>query len=184
VSGFVSQYVSFEDKKKELYYRLTDEYSLFYLKFMENMEGLDEDAWIKMSETAAYKTWSGYAFENLCLKHVAQIKKALGISGVFSTHSGFYKPGRKGEPGLQIDLLIDRNDKVINLCEMKFYADAWSLTKKDNEEIREKIARFKALTKTKKLVFFTVVSTFGILQNEHSLGVVDSALSLDVLFER
>ena len=184
VSGFVSQYISFEDKKKEQYYRLTDEYSLLYLKFMENMENSDEDAWVKMSETAAYKIWSGYAFENLCLKHIAPIKKALGISGIFSTSSGFYKPGKKGEPGLQIDLLIDRNDKVINLCEMKFYADVWALTQKDSEAIREKIARFKTLTNTKKGIFFTVVSTFGIRQNEHSLGLVDSTLTLDALFEK
>lgn len=184
VSDFVTQYYPLDQKKKELYYRLTDEYSLFYLKFMEDMEHTGEDAWVKLSETQAYKVWSGYAFETICLKHVAQVKKALGISGVYSTVSGFYKPGKKDESGIQIDLLIDRNDKVINLCELKFYHHAWVLSKKENEQIREQIARFKKLTKTRKQVFFTVITPYGVKHNEHSLGLVDSSLSMDVLFEK
>ncbi len=184
MSGFISVYNPFDDKKKEYHYRLTDEYSLFYLKFMDNMDSVGEDAWIKLSETQTYKVWTGYAFENICLKHVAQIKKALGISGVYSQTSNFYKKGTKNEKGVQIDLLIDRNDKVINLCELKFYQDVWTLTKKDHDDIMEKVYRFKALTKTKKQVFFTVVSTFGIKHNEHSLGYVHNAFTLDILFEK
>ncbi len=184
MSGFISVFYPFESQKKELYYRLTDEYSLFYLKFIENMEGTEEDAWIKLSETQTYKVWSGYAFENICLKHTAQIKKALGISGIYSQASNYYKKGTKTENGIQIDLLIDRNDKVINLCELKFYNNVWTLTRKDREAILEKITLFKSLTKTKKQVFFSTISTFGIKQNEYSLGCVDNALALDILFEK
>jgi uncharacterized protein len=184
MSGFVSVFYPFEERKKELYYRLTDEYSLFYLKFIENMEETGEDAWVKLSETQTYKTWSGYAFENICLKHTAQIKKALGISGVYSQTSNYYKKGTKTESGIQIDLLIDRNDKVINLCELKFYHNPWTLTRKDREAILEKIALFKSLTKTKKQVFFSAISTFGIKQNEYSLGCVDNTFSMDILFEK
>jgi uncharacterized protein len=184
MSGFVSVFYPFEERKKELYYRLTDEYSLFYLKFIENMEETGEDAWVKLSETQTYKTWSGYAFENICLKHTPQIKKALGISGVYSQTSNYYKKGTKTESGIQIDLLIDRNDKVINLCELKFYHNAWTLTRKDREAILEKITLFKSLTKTKKQVFFSAVSTFGIKQNEYSLGCVDNTFSMDILFEK
>jgi uncharacterized protein len=184
MSGFVSVFYPFEERKKELYYRLTDEYSLFYLKFIENMEETGEDAWVKLSETQTYKTWSGYAFENICLKHTPQIKKALGISGVYSQTSNYYKKGTKTESGIQIDLLIDRNDKVINLCELKFYHNAWTLTRKDREAILEKITLFKSLTKTKKQVFFSAISTFGIKQNEYSLGCVDNTFSMDILFEK
>jgi uncharacterized protein len=150
---------------------------------MENNENIGEDAWIKMSETQAYKIWSGYAFENICLKHVPQIKKAIGISGVYSQSSSFYKKATKIENGIQIDLLIDRNDKVINICELKFYNDVWRLTQKDRTAILDKVALFKSLTKTKKQVFFTVVSTFGIQNNEQSVGCVDNAFSMDILFE-
>jgi uncharacterized protein len=184
MSGFVSVFYPFEERKKELYYRLTDEYSLFYLKFIENMEETGEDAWVKLSETQTYKTWSGYAFENICLKHTAQIKKALGISGVYSQTSNYYKKGTKTESGIQIDLLIDRNDKVINLCELKFYHNPWTLTRKDREAILEKTTLFKSLTKTKKQVFFSAISTFGIKQNEYSLGCVDNTFSMDILFEK
>lgn len=183
-SGFISMYYPFESQKKELYYRLTDEYSLFFLKFMENMTDIGEDAWIKLSETQTYKVWAGYAFENICLKHIAQIKKALGISGVYSQTSSYYKKASKTNSGIQIDLLIDRNDKVINLCELKFYHDTWSLSQKDRKDILDKVALFKNLSKTKKQVFFTVITTFGIKPNEHSLGSVDNAFSMDVLFEK
>ena len=184
MSGFISVFYPFEEQKKELYYRLTDEYSLFYLKFIENMDETGEDAWVKLSETQTYKVWSGYAFENICLKHTAQIKKALGISGVYSQTSNYYKKGTKTESGIQVDLLIDRNDKVINLCELKFYQNIWTLTRKDREAILEKISLFKSLTKTKKQVFFSTISTFGIKQNEYSLGCVDNAFSMDILFEK
>jgi uncharacterized protein len=184
MSGFISVFYPFESQKKELYYRLTDEYSLFYLKFMENMDETGEDAWVKLSETQTYKVWAGYAFENICLKHIAQIKKALGIAGVYSQTSNYYKKGTKADVGIQVDLLIDRNDKVINLCELKFYHNVWTLTKKENEETSEKIALFKSLTKTKKQVFFTAISPFGVKQNEHSLGCVDNAFSMDILFEK
>ena len=188
MSGFISVFYPFESQKKELYYRLTDEYSLFYLKFIENMQETGEDAWVKLSETQTYKVWSGYAFENICLKHTAQIKKALGIAGVYSQTSNYYKKGTKTENGVQIDLLIDllidRNDKVINLCELKFYNDVWTLTRKDREAILEKIALFKSLTKTKKQIFFSTIATFGIKQNEYSLGCVDNAFPMDILFEK
>jgi uncharacterized protein len=184
MSGFISVFYPFESQKKDLYYRITDEYSLFYLKFMEKMHETAEDAWVKLSETQAYKIWTGYAFENICLKHIAQIKKALGISGVYSQSSNYYKKGTKTENGIQIDLLIDRNDKVINLCELKFYNNLWTLTKKDREGVLEKIALFKTLTKTKKQVFFTTISTFGIKQHEYSLGSIDNDFSMDILFEK
>ena len=184
MSGFISVFYPFESQKKELYYRLTDEYSLFYLKFIENMQETGEDAWIKLSETQTFKVWAGYTFENICLKHTAQIKKALGISGVYSQTSNYYKKGVKDENGVQIDLLIDRNDKVINLCELKFYKDVWTLTRKDKEAILEKTTLFKSLTKTKKQIFFSTISTFGIKQNEYSLGCVDNTFSMDILFEK
>jgi uncharacterized protein len=183
-SGFVSVFYPFESKKKDFYYRLTDEYSLFYLKFMENRNETDEDAWVKLSETQTYKTWTGYAFENICLKHVAQIKKALGIAGVYTQSTTFYKKRTKDHNGVQIDLVIDRNDKVINLCELKFYNDTWSLTQQDAQDIRTKVSLFRTHTKTKKHIFFTIVSTFGIKQNQYSVGNVDSTVEIDALFEK
>jgi uncharacterized protein len=108
----------------------------------------------------------------------------LGISGVYSQNSNYYKKTTKTDKGIQIDLLIDRNDKVINVCELKFYSDVWRLSQKDREAILQKIALFKSLTKTKKQVFFTVISTFGIQPNEQSMGCVDNAFSMDILFEK
>ncbi|MCK6693902.1 MAG: ATP-binding protein, partial [Thermoanaerobaculia bacterium] len=106
-SGFISTYQPFGKKKKDTLYRLTDEFSLFYLQFMENNRQEGAGIWQQLSKTQAYITWAGYAFENICLKHIPQIKKTLGISGVYSTASSYFKKGSEEEEGIQFDLLID-----------------------------------------------------------------------------
>ncbi|MEM1215891.1 MAG: ATP-binding protein, partial [Bacteroidota bacterium] len=145
-SGFITPYTSFGQKKHNKIYRLTDEYSLFYLKFIENHQAEGATIWQHLSQTQIYKSWSGYAFENLCLKHLPAIKKALGIAGIYSTASSFYKKGTDQRQGTQIDLVIDRNDQVINLFEIKFYNRAISLTQKDAAQLRQKMWRFQDLT--------------------------------------
>jgi uncharacterized protein len=181
-SGFVSTYFPFGKKKKEMLYRLTDEYSLFYLQFMENKAHKGENIWLELSQTQDYKSWSGYAFESLCLKHIPQIKNALGISGVYAETSSFYQKGTAQEKGIQIDLLIDRKDNVINIFELKFYSGLMTLNKAYAEDLRDKITTFKEMTQTRKQVFLNLLTTFGLKQNEHSLGLIDKALTMDVLF--
>ncbi|MEZ4887817.1 MAG: ATP-binding protein [Chitinophagales bacterium] len=181
-SGFISFYHPFGKKKKEKLYRLTDEYSLFYLQFMEDNLQEETGVWQRLSQTQTYKTWSGYAFENLCLKNLAAIKKALGISGVYSQSSAFYKKGTKSEKGTQIDLLIDRNDQVINLCEIKFYNTEFTLTKDYAAALRNKMGVFQASTKTNKQLFWTLITTFGLKHNQHSLGLIQNVLTVDDLF--
>ena len=181
-SGFVSTYFPFGKKKKEMLYRLTDEYSLFYLQFIENKAHKGNNIWLELSQTQDYKSWSGYAFESLCLKHIPQIKKALGISGVYAETSSFYQKGTAQESGVQIDLLIDRKDNVINLFELKFYSGMMTLSKSYAEDLREKITLFKEITQTRKQVFLNLLTTFGLKPNEHSIGLIDKAMTMDVLF--
>lgn len=183
-SGFITPFNTFSKKQKDLLYRLTDEYSLFYLQFMQNYLIPQKDKWKELSQTQEYKTWCGYAFENLCLKHSEQIKKALGISGIYSESSSFYHKGNATEQGVQIDLLIDRKDNVINVFELKFYAEAFALNKNYAEDLRDKVAAFKNLTKTKKHIFLNLLTTYGLKTNEHSLGLVSEAFAIDCLFEK
>ncbi|MBL7794041.1 MAG: ATP-binding protein [Saprospiraceae bacterium] len=181
-SGFISVYQPFGKKKKDSLYRLTDEYSLFYLQFMENNRQEGPGVWQQLSKTQAYAAWAGYAFENICLKHIPQIKKALGISGVYSTYSSFLKKGSDEEEGIQFDLLIDRNDHVINICEIKFYAAEFTIDKSMAMNYRNKIATFRETTHTRKQVFLTMITTFGVKNNQHSSGLVDAELTMDDLF--
>jgi AAA+ ATPase superfamily predicted ATPase len=182
-SGFISIYQPFAKKKKDQLYRLTDEYSLFYLQFIEGKALQETETWTKLSQTAIYKTWSGYAFESICLKHISNIKKALGISGIYSEAATFYQKGKDGNQGVQIDLLIDRNDHVINLFEIKFYNVPFILTKDYAKALRQKMALFQHYTGSKKQIFLSMVTTFGIVQNQYSLGLVQHDLTIDDLFE-
>jgi hypothetical protein len=181
--GFVSAYYPFGKKKKDMLYRLTDEYSLFYLHFIENQRIQEDNIWQHLSQTQTWKSWSGYAFESICLKHLGQLKKALGISGIYAEASSYFHKGTQTEQGIQIDLVLDRKDHTINLFEMKFYTDKWRLNKLEATELREKVNLFKLLSKTKKQVFLTLVTTFGIKTNEYSLGLIDNDIDMDVLFE-
>ena len=182
-SGFISKYYPFGKKKRKLIYRLTDEYSLFYLNFMENKTHEEDTVWQKLSQTQTYKTWSGYAFESICLKHIPQIKKALSIAGIYSESASFYQKGEKKMEGAQIDLVIDRNDQVINLFEIKFYNEEFTISKEYADKLRKKMSVFRLVTKTKKQLFYMMITTFGLKKNQHSIGLIVNDLTIDDLFD-
>jgi AAA+ ATPase superfamily predicted ATPase len=181
-SGFITSYVPFNKKKKDTLYRLTDNYSLFYLKFIKGIPPNESGNWQSLSQTQSWKTWSGYAYENICLQHIDRIKDALGIKGVSTRHFSFYAKGNDTMQGTQIDILIDRMDNAVSLCEVKFYNDEYTLTKEEAVKIRRKRTVFKHFAKTKKQVFIVLVTTFGLNQNKHSLGLIDNVVGMDNLF--
>jgi AAA+ ATPase superfamily predicted ATPase len=180
-SGFILKYNSLGKKSKNSIYQLVDFYSLFYHKFIKGSHPKDTDQWINSIDNPKYRAWSGYAFEQVCLYHLPQIKKALGISGVYSTSSSWRSSAVKH--GAQIDLLIDRRDQVINLCEMKFSIHPFVIDKNYADELRNKIGVFKTETKTRKSVFLTMVTTYGLQPNTYSTGLVQNSITMDALFE-
>ncbi len=175
-SNFIRRYKSFGKKQKESLYQLVDLYSLFYLRFIKNADEDDEEFWLNAIETPVFFTWSGYAFEMVCLHHVSQIKKALGINGVQTSISTWQSPEA------QVDLVIDRKDQVINLCEMKFSVSPFSIDKKYAENLRNKLDSFRQTTYTKKALFLTLITTYGMAQNKYS-DMVRNSLDMDVLFQ-
>ena len=181
-SGFISDYFPFGKKKKEKLYRLTDEYSLFYLQFIERHRFQGGNIWQHLSQTPAYKTWSGYAFESICLKHVERIKQALGISGIYTLAASFHKKGTDTDEGAQIDMVFDRNDRTINLFEIKFYNKPFTISKDYAEQLRQTTWNFQAETKTVKQVSWVFITTFGLVPNAHALGLIAKTLTLDDLF--
>ena len=178
-SDFITAYYPFGKIKKETLYRIVDEYSLFYLKFIYKKKNVN---WLQLSASPVFKSWSGYAFESICMDHIDKVKTALGIAAVYTEESSFYFKGNSKEPGTQIDLLIDRKDNVINICEAKFNDKPFSITKQYANELREKIRIFQEKTKTKKTLFLTVVSTYGVVPNINSIGFVQQEVTMESLF--
>lgn len=183
-SGFISTFSPLENKKKDTLFRLTDEYSLFYLKFIEGKDTTAPDHWMRTAQSQEYRIWCGYAFENLCIKHVENIKKALGISGVTTSVNSFLhrKDDTFGQ-GFQIDMLIDRKDDVMNICEMKFYSDKFTITPSYAASLRTKKAGLRTVTSTKKMVLLTFITSYGLVENAHRSELVDNDLTIDMLFE-
>ena len=188
-SGFILETREFGKLKKDSRFRLVDEYSLFYLKWWpkvkeSNLGNTDDTFWANAFNSAQGRAWAGYAFEMLCLKHVAKIKRALGISGVLTSASGWvYKPPTAShEKGAQIDLLIDRADNCINLCEIRYANDEYVINKSCDAELRERKQIFIRKTKTQKSVFLTLISPYGVKKNVGYFDTVDVAVTLDDLF--
>jgi uncharacterized protein len=179
---FISMYDPLFNKKKDAIYKLTDLYSLFYLKFIKGNRKGGRGTWKRLSEQPAYTAWGGYAFENICMQHIEQIKKALGISGIYSrTYSWLFR-GNQTYPGCQIDMLIDRTDQTINLCEAKFTKGSFVVNKSYAGKLRQKKAIFREVAKTKKGIFTTLLTTFPAVRNGHYLELIDNEVTMDALF--
>ena len=181
-SGFITIYSGYGKKVKESLYRLTDAYSLFYLTFIEPLGKSSQTDFTQLSDLPQWKVWSGYAFENVCLTHIHQIRKALSIAGMASAISSFIARPKDGLPGTQIDLLIDRSDQSINICEIKFSISDYEVSKKDIANIQTKKKVFRYHTKTKKHLFTTLITTMGIIENANKLNYIDQEVTLDDLF--
>lgn len=178
-SGFITAYTAFDSKQKNTIYRLSDYYTAFYFRFLRDGKYEGQNVWLNLIDHPAQRTWQGFAFEQVCMDHVPQIKKALGISGVLSNHAAWR--GNAGERSTQIDLLIDRRDQVINLCECKFSLNTFAIDKSYAEQLRDKIGIFKTVTKTKKAVFLTLITTYGIEKNQHAY-LAQNEVVMDDLF--
>jgi hypothetical protein len=180
--SFIRRYTFIGKKKKDTVYQLTDNFTLFYYNFMlQNVNG-DNYFWTAQAHTALHDSWAGLAFERVCLLHLSEIKKSLGFSAVVSTaHSWRYIPKTNDEKGVQIDLLIDRNDDVINLCEMKYAQDKYVISAEEYARLRRRVSVFKEHTKTRKAVFLTFITTYGLSSGGYS-GEIHSALTMDGLF--
>ncbi len=181
VTGFVVEYTPFGKKKRGSIYKLIDEFSVFYHRFMKGNEKKDASIWQTIAASQRYKIWKGYAFETLCLKHINEIKKALGIQNVYTETSSFSRIGAEENNGFQIDLIIDRKDATINLCECKFYESNFEISKKYAQEIKLRKVGFIETSKTKKMILNTFIANEEIIENEYSLEVVDNFINVSEL---
>lgn len=179
-SGFVEKTEPFNRKKKEGLYRLIDGFSLFYLKFMQG--NYSKNNWLAISKTGKYTTWCGYAFENVCMKHINQIKTALGISGINVSYCSWYQSGSKATDGAQIDLLLDRGDDIINICEIKFSVNQFLIDKRYNQSLQQKINAFRTGMPKGKATVLTFITTYGVADNEYKLNLVDNEITMESLF--
>ena len=179
-SDFIIRYTPFSMSKREEYYKLTDPFCLFYLRFVKGKDSLYETFWQQNTTSQAIVSWRGYAFENLCFNHIPQIKNALGIQGVSSSESAWIKRDGEGE-GTQIDLIIERKDNVVNMCEIKFYGDEFIVDKNYDQVLRKRISALTELISKKCSIQNTLISTFGVKKSEYGWAF-EKVITLEDLF--
>ena len=177
-SGFIRRISPFGAIKKGCLYQLVDPFVLFHLSFMAQPR--EAGFWTRFTVTPQHNSWAGLAFEQVCSSHLTQIKQALGISGISATASSWRtKPGMS--PGAQIDLVIDRADGCINLCEMKFSATEYAVTRQYADALTSRRELFRTQTGTRKALYLTMVTPYGLMHNEYA-GTVQQSLTIDQLF--
>lgn len=180
-SGFIAPYIPYGYTAKNILYKVNDEFSLFYLKFMENKKGQGIESWHKISSKPTWKSWSGLAFERVCLKHIQKIKEALGLRAIHTQSSSWRSTDTSGN-GAQIDLLIERADFIINLCEIKFSEGIFTIDKKYAAELRNKKALFKQQSNTNKAVLIIMITSFGVKHNDNFTELIESEVTIEDLF--
>lgn len=187
-AGFLSSLPPYGAKTKNTLYRLTDEYCSFYLTWIEGApKGIftrgGRDYWLTKSKSRSFESWAGYAFEGIVSKHAVELRRALGIDAVPCEMASFrhVPPKSRGTEteGAQVDLLFDRADDAINLCELKYARAPFAITKAYARELKAKIEVFERVTKTRKKVLLTMVAPFGVVQNAWSEGLVDRVVGIE-----
>ena len=180
-SDFIFRYKPYGKKGKDEYYKLADNFCLFWVKYVE--PNLSDVNFMTDNITSdIMKSWRGVAFEEVCWQHVEQIKRALGIEGVKSSVSAWNVKGNDQKDGAQIDLLIARADNIMNLCEMKFVGGEYVVEKDEEKKLRNRIDTLKKTLSKKQTVHLTLVSTYGVAYGKHS-GIVQKQVVMDNLFE-
>lgn len=181
-SAFIMSMPEFGLKANDKVYRLIDEYSLFYLYWIEPrrseiLHSSATDIWTKIQSSQSWKTWAGYAFENVCLKHVQEIKRALSLGAVSTTHSqwSLYHEA-------QVDLVLNRADQCINLIELKFCEGKYKITSDYAERLMQKKLLFKEKTKTHKALFTTLITPYGAVEDKNYISVIDNQVTIESLF--
>ncbi len=176
--GFIRRYTPLAKLKKDELIQLIDFYTLFYYKFVKENKLKSENFWSSMQKSALFANWSGYAFEMLCLHHIPQIKNALQISGMQSRPCSFV--AKVADVGAQIDLLIERADNVMNVCEIKFTREQFCIDKDYAERLENKLAVLRKKIKDSKTLMLTLISANGLKQNAYS-DIVQNVVTLEDL---
>jgi AAA+ ATPase superfamily predicted ATPase len=172
-SGFVLKYQAYSSNRKITLYKIYDEFCLFYLQFMKKYKG---SKWTEIYQKQEYISWCGYAFETICLKHSLALKKGLKCDQIRSENYAW------SNANAQIDLVIDRDDNIVDLCEIKFSNDEISIDEEYLRKLRKKENEFRASTRTKKSIQTILISTWGVKENQYSSAIVTKNLTVDCLF--
>lgn len=178
LSDFIVSYIPYGQSSRQTMYRLVDFFSIFYLTFVDGNKTSNPHFWSENQNSPKLTAWRGFSFEGVCFAHIDKIKSALGISGV-NTEIASWKT-KNSVDGAQIDMLIDRADNVINLCEIKFYNGDFVIDKAYDRNLRNKIAAFTRETTTRKSIHLTLITTYGLAENEY-FGNVQKVITMEDL---
>ena len=180
--GFIKRIPSYGGKAKDDLIQLVDNFTIFYYKYMKENLNNDEHFWSNSYNSTIRSAWTGLAFERVCFQHIPQIKQAMGIAGVATQCYSWKAKGDALSSGTQIDMVLDRRDNIINICEMKFSKGEYTITKDYAMALNNKVERFIESTKNKKTILLTMITTNGVVHNEY-WNQIQCDITADELFK-
>lgn len=187
-AGFIETFIPYGHKKKNYFIKVIDEYCLFYLRWIEPLKALkahklQSQYWSHQQKTPRFSAWSGYAFESVCHKHIIQILKTLKIENISQGISTWkYQAQNKQTDGTQIDLLIDRTDQTINLCEIKYSQKPFLVDKYTAKSLVNKMDIFESRARPKKQLLLCLITSPSLKKNAWSDELIDGVVELKDLF--
>jgi len=180
-SCFIRSYTAFGKSKRDALFQLIDSFTLFHFKYLANNDYKDTQFWTNSENTPQRNSWAGFAFEILALQHIGEIKSALSISGIQSAVAT-WRSNKETNPSAQIDLIINRNDNIIDLCEVKFSKSKFTIDKEYDEKLREKLVSFMTENNPPKAVHLLMLTTYGVTKNKY-YGTIQKEVVLSDLFK-
>lgn len=180
--GFIKRIPSYGGKAKDDLIQLVDNFTIFYYKYMKENLNNDEHFWSNSYNSTIRSAWTGLAFERVCFQHIPQIKQAMGIAGVATQCYSWKAKGDALSSGTQIDMVLDRRDNIINICEMKFSKGEYTITKDYAMALNNKVEKFIESTKNKKTILLTMITTNGVVHNEY-WNQIQCDITADELFK-
>ena len=178
-SDFIVDYIHYQGSSRDRRYRLVDNFCLFFTKFVDGVSSMSSSFWRDNQLSPKLNAWRGFAFESVCFGHVDKIKAALGIAGVHTVVTPWHS--KMLDDGTQVDMVLDRDDRIVNICEIKYSSTQYVITKMYDRKLQEKVQAFLQETGTKKTAVLTMISTYGLKTNEYS-GHIQRSLTMDCLF--
>lgn len=179
--GFIRRYINYGCSERKSLFQLVDFFTLFHFRFMRESSFRNLQYWTSIQRTPRFYAWAGISFEILASCHIDGIKGKLGITGVATNVFSWRGKSVTADKAVQIDLVIERADNTIDICEMKFTEQEFAINEEYCQNLSRKIATFVEETKTRKSVQLVFVACCGVQHNMYS-GIVQAEVTLDDLF--
>jgi len=177
-SNLITKRYKYKQIKRDVIYGVSDPFVYFFNRWVKESSQIDfmgnSHYFQAIYKSQPYKSWCGFAFESICHQHILEIKRALGIEGVY-TQNYYWK-----NENAQIDILLERADDVINIIECKYHIQPFTITKKYAKELENKEISFQESSKYVGSIQIVMLTSAGLREKSYSNALVSWGFDIGI----